>query len=31
MAVARKVGFYKPYTPNNKAKAPKFKRKGKKK
>jgi hypothetical protein len=31
MAVAKKVGYYKPYTPNNRAKNPKGKKKGKKK
>lgn len=31
MAVAKKVGYFKPYTPNNRAKNPKWKRKGKKK
>ena len=31
MATAKKFGYYKPYTPNNRAKNPKWKRKGKKK
>ena len=31
MAVAKKVGYFKPYTPNNRAKNLKWKRKGKKK
>ena len=31
MAVAKKVGYFKAYTPNNRAKNPKWKRKGKKK
>ena len=31
MAVAKKIGYFKPYTPNKKANNPKWKRKGKKK
>jgi hypothetical protein len=31
MAVAKKLGYVKPYTPNNRAKNTKWKRKGKKK
>ena len=31
MAIAKNVGYFKPYTPNNRSKNPKWKRKGKKK
>lgn len=31
MSVAKKIGYFKPYTPNNRAKNPKRKGKGKKK
>lgn len=31
MAAAKKIGYFKPFTPNNRAKNQKWKRKGKKK